>query len=284
MNQNDKANYFDAYYYAHSCGEPYGPSEAWLNLFDAIAERIIREISPGSVMDAGCAMGLLVGALRKRGVQAYGVDISEYSIGMVPSEFQAYCQIGSVTEPFAQRFDLIVSIEVLEHMSSVDSEKAVANFCQYSDDILFSSTPFDYKEATHFNVQPPEYWAELFARHGFYRDVDFDATFITPWAVRFRRRNEPLQRLIRDYERKFWLLWKENADLRRLVLEMRNDLSATRDQIKLLETEFQPALAAKEHQLLELNATLASMRGSRGWRILEAMRKLFARTYPRRTD
>lgn len=28
--------------------------------------------------------------------------------------------------------------------------------------------------ASHINVQPPEYWAQLFARQGFFRDVDFD--------------------------------------------------------------------------------------------------------------
>lgn len=284
MDSNDKTNYFDAHYYAHGCGEPYGRSAAWLALFNAIAERIVRDIGPTSVMDAGCAMGLLVEALRQRGVQAYGMDISEYSIGMVPADLQPYCRVGSVTEPFAQRYDLIVSIEVLEHMTAADSEKAVANFCQHSDDILFSSTPFDYKEATHFNVQPPEYWAELFAIHGFYRDVDFDASFITPWAARYRRKNEPPQRLVRDYERKFWLLWKENTDLRSLVLEMRNELSATRDQLNHLESAGQPALIEKERQLQELKVTLANMQNSRGWRFLEALRRLLGKTPPKGND
>jgi SAM-dependent methyltransferase len=283
MDSNDKTNYFDAHYYAHGCGEPYGRSEVWLALFNAIAGRIVQDIGPSSVMDAGCAMGLLVEALRQRGVEAFGMDISEYSISQVPADIEPYCQVGSVTEPFAQRYDLMISIEVLEHMSAVESEKAVANFCQHADDVLFSSTPFDYKEATHFNVQPPEYWAELFARHNFYRDVDFDASFITPWAARFRRRNEPPQRLIRDYERKFWLLWKENTDLRSLILEMRSDLSSARDQIEQLKTEDQPALIEKERQLQKLGATLATIQGSRGWRILETLRKLLGRTPPTNT-
>jgi hypothetical protein len=99
--------------------------------------------------------------------------------------------------------------------------------CQHSDDILFSSTPNDYKEVSHFNVQPPEYWAELFAREGFFRDVDFDASFITPWAVRYRKVDEPLHRIVRNYERKFWLLWKENSDLRDLTIELREDLAVS---------------------------------------------------------
>ena len=65
-------------------------------------------------------------------------------------------------------------------------------------------------------MQPPEYWADLFLRQGFVRDVDCDASFITSWATRFRRQNVTLQRVVYDYERRFWPVWKENADLRSL--------------------------------------------------------------------
>jgi SAM-dependent methyltransferase len=230
MTERDDQKFYDAYYFTHGCGEPYQRSEIWLNLFKAFAERIDRGIQPGSVLDAGCAMGFLVEALRHRGVDAWGVDISEYAISKVVPEIQEYCWTGSIIDPLPRRYDLIVSIEVLEHLQKEESERAVANLCQYSDDILFSSTPNDYKEVSHFNVQPPEYWAELFAIEGFFRDVDFDASFITPWAVRYRKFDEPLHRVVRDYERKYWLLWKENTDLRNLTLEMREDLAESESQ------------------------------------------------------
>jgi GT2 family glycosyltransferase/glycosyltransferase involved in cell wall biosynthesis len=220
------AELYDAYYYAHGCGRPYQRDDEWLRFFGSIAKRIVQDIQPQTVLDAGCALGLLVETLRDRDVAAFGVDIATYAIEQVYAPMQPYCWAGSVADPFPQHYDLIVCIEVLEHMPQTEAEQAIVNFCQHTNDILFSSTPFDYKEATHFNVQSPEYWAEQFARQGFYRDVDFDATFITPWTVRFRRRSEPVQRLIRDYERKFWLLNKENSDLRSLTLEMRDQLAA----------------------------------------------------------
>jgi SAM-dependent methyltransferase len=230
MSERDDQKLYDAYYFAHGCGEPYQRSEVWLDLFNAFAERIAGDIQPGSALDAGCAMGFLVEALRLRGVEAWGVDISEYAISQVVPKMQEYCWTGSITDPLPRRYDLIVNIEVLEHLPKEASERAVANLCQYSDDILFSSTPFDYKEVSHFNVQPPEYWAELFAKEGFFRDVDFDASFITPWAVRFRKNDEPIHRIVRDYERKYWLLGKENSDLRNLNFEMREDLAKNESQ------------------------------------------------------
>ncbi len=216
---------FDADYYAHDCGKPYERTEEWLRFFDAIAAQIVRDVNPQSALDAGCAMGFLVEALRNRNVETFGIDISEFAITHAHPSIQLYCRVGSVTEPFPRSYDLITCIEVLEHLPPRDAELAVSNLCAHTSDVLFSSTPFDYREATHFNVHPPEHWAELFARCGFFRDVDFDASFITPWAVRFRRRAEPAHKLIRDYERKYWLLAKENSDLRANVIEMRNSSS-----------------------------------------------------------
>lgn len=243
MSDSNSANLYNEYYYEHSCGRPYQRDDHWLGFFRPIADHIADDIQPTSVLDAGCAMGFLVEMLRERGVEAWGMDISEYAIDNVHESVKPYCWVGSVLEPLPQKYDLIVSIEVLEHLPQPESEKALVNLCQFSDDILFSSTPMDYKESTHFNVQQPEYWAELFARQGFLRDVDHDASYITQWAVRFRRKKEPLPRLVRDYERKYWMLWKENTDLRSSVAEFEGKLDHSDRVIRLKEQSLQAQLA-----------------------------------------
>jgi len=206
---------FDATYFATGCGLPYERNAHWLGFFGGIADRIVREINPRTALDAGCAMGFLVEALRERGVEAYGVDISEYAISQVHPSVKPYCRLGSITEPFERRYDLIVCIEVLEHMPAAEGEQAIANFAAHTDDVLFSSTPHDFTEATHDNVQPVEHWAERFALYGLFHDLDFDASFITPWAMRFRR-DGSLQphRLVRAYERVLARTREENRQLR----------------------------------------------------------------------
>ena len=219
-----ESNPYDEYYFQHGCGRPYQRDDEWLQFFGGIADRIVSDVQPKTVLDAGCAKGFLVEGLRNLGVEAYGVDISDFAIANVDAGIRDYCWQGSIVEPFPRSYDLIVSIEVFEHMDPQDAETAAQNLCQHTDDIIFSSTPFDYKEATHFNVRPPEYWSELLAKQGFFRDVDFDATFITDWAVRYRKVDAPLHRHVRNYERKYWLLWKENNDLRALVNDMREEI------------------------------------------------------------
>src|ERR1700676_1129459 len=74
---------YGQYYFRTGCGREYTRDEGWLKFFSSIAIHISELLQPRSVLDAGCAMGFLVEELRKRGVEACGIDISEYAIRRV---------------------------------------------------------------------------------------------------------------------------------------------------------------------------------------------------------
>ena len=182
------------YEYYHNCCGPIAYEEPahWVEFFGGIANKIINDIHPKTVLDAGCAMGYLVAALRDRGVEAYGVDISEYAISKVREDIRPYCAAGSLTEPLPdglpKRYDLVVTIEVLEHLYEEDGKQAIHNLCALSDRIIFSSTPDDFTERTHVNVQQREYWARLFAAEGFFDDLVYRPTYLTDYASSFKKR------------------------------------------------------------------------------------------------
>lgn len=275
---------FDAFYYKTGCGRPYQRDEEWLQSFDAVAARIVDEFHPKTVLDAGCALGFLVEGLRKRGVDAYGIDISEFAIANVDPSVQPYCRVGSIVEPFPQRYDLIVTIEVVEHMPKEEADKAIANFCAHTDHIMFCSGFQDFKEVTHINLRPPEYWAAQFARHGFFRDVDFDGSFLTPWTVHFQKRQEPLHRIIMDYERRMDHLIQENASVRQVNIEERSTIGSLEQQINTLAeelTNLRQISAAQVERIQELEAQIANvshqlevLQQSRTFRIARRLRSL----------
>jgi SAM-dependent methyltransferase len=249
---------FDEFYYRNCCGKPYLRNDEWLAFFGGFADRIVSDIGPKKVLDAGCALGLLVEALRTRGVDAQGIDISSYAIDHVYEPIKPYCRLGSVVGDLGGRYDLIVAIELVEHMPPRDAEAAIENFCACTDDILFSSSPLDYREPTHVNVHPPEHWAEVFARHGFYRDVEYDATYVTPWAARVRRGREPLHRLVRDYEHRFWELAFERNEVRDYSAEVQTRLAGaererdeSRARVAAFELDLQREKLAKSTEELE---------------------------------
>ncbi len=185
----DDINY-DSSYYENYNGKAYGRTTEWLSFFDKISKKITELLAPQTVLDLGCAYGLLVETLRDRGVQAFGLDISEYAINQAREDLKDFLRVGSMLEPIKGRYDLIISIEVIEHIEEKHSDAVIHNMCTASDQILLATTPDDFDDPTHFNVQPPLYWVQKFAQFGFVPDITFDASFLTPYAILFRKNHE----------------------------------------------------------------------------------------------
>lgn len=177
---------FDAHYYATGCGRPYARDEVWMAFFGGIADRIAADLRPGRTLDAGCAWGLLVEALRRRGVDARGFDISSYAIGRVADAVRPYCWQASATDEIAGRYDLIICMEIFPHLTETAGREAIANFCRHTDTVLFSSGAYPPHER-HLNALGPAQWGAVFAEHGFRADASVDVTFMTPWAALYRR-------------------------------------------------------------------------------------------------
>jgi SAM-dependent methyltransferase len=180
---------FGAEYYQTGLGHPYERNNHWLDFFGKVAEEIVRSLRPASVFDAGCALGFLVESLWDRGVEAYGVDVSAFAISQVRRDMKPHCRQASLTDTINGRFDLVTCIEVLEHLAPDQTSLAIANITGVTDTILFSSTPSDFKESTHFNVRPIIDWLKLFNKVGFWPDVTYDAGFLAPHAFLLRRRS-----------------------------------------------------------------------------------------------
>ena len=90
---------YDEFYYAHYCGDrAYSRDAGWLHFFGSIAQEIVARISPRTVLDAGCAMGMVVEALRDRGVEAYGVDVSDYAIANARQDVRMLQEHGSFAD------------------------------------------------------------------------------------------------------------------------------------------------------------------------------------------
>lgn len=235
-------------YYAHDLGLPYERNDHWLGFFGAVADRIVAELAPESSLDVGCAFGFLVEALRDRGVDAKGNDFSEYAVSQAGGSAVGHCSVRSALEPIHDRYDLITCVEVIEHIEQGQDRIALANMANATDRILLSSTPFDFAEPTHINVQPPEYWAEIMASLGFYRDLDYDASYLTSWAGLFVRREPTVREIVKGYERSEWNFRCENRTLRQ---ELTKTHAMTSDRAGEVDTESVDALQNRLAETLQ---------------------------------
>lgn len=169
MNYDDiyDEDYYKRYIVVDGAGG-YLDSDVQRGILHDIAYELIMLCKPESLLDVGCAAGYLVEQALWLGVDAFGMDVSKYIIenSVVPE----VCIRHDVTKPypFVRKFDLIVCIEVAEHLTKTDGQRAIRLMCEHANKyIYFSSTPDDTDESTHINVQPPEYWERQFNKYGF---------------------------------------------------------------------------------------------------------------------
>jgi GT2 family glycosyltransferase/Flp pilus assembly protein TadD len=163
----------------------------WLEHFKGVACQIVKWLRPRRTVEFGCALGFLVEALRDKGVDAWGADLSDFAIGQVREDIKPFCRIRDILDPpeTGEHYDLVICIEVLEHLSAEEGDRAIANLCRFGDEVLFSSTPdVNHPDPTHRNVQPANYWIEIFGRYGYDLDPKAKVTFAAPHALLFRRR------------------------------------------------------------------------------------------------
>ena len=86
--------------FAERLGERYSwDNPHWVEFAARVADWIIEAYAPETVLDAGCGFGLLVGALRERGVQAFGIDAAPHAISQIPAWLAPYCRLGSIAPP-----------------------------------------------------------------------------------------------------------------------------------------------------------------------------------------
>lgn len=208
--------YNEKYYKEYDVGigkTSYEESQYTKGFLDMVAQNIVQTIHPKTVLDVGCAMGYLVSALRDRGVEAYGIDVSAYAVSRVREDIKPYCRVVSAVDQLPadlpQKYDLVTTIEVIEHLYEEDGNQFIKNICTYADAVLFSSTSDDIEEPTHFNVQQMEYWAKRFAKFEFYRQLEFNADYISAQAALFTNEKLAVPRLVENYERSLRILKKD---------------------------------------------------------------------------
>jgi SAM-dependent methyltransferase len=249
---------------------PYHENSHWKEFFGKVADAMVTQLAPQTVLDAGCAKGFLVAALRERGVDATGFDLSEVAIADAPEVARPHVRVGSLTEPIEGRFDLVTCVEVIEHLDPADAPVAVANLTGAADRVLLSSTPADRHEATHVNVQPPERWSQLFAVNGFHRDFRHDAGYLSPWAVLYRRQAEmSMPDVVFDYERAWSQLRAETIEQRRGLLELQDRLESLESSIDRRKLSDEEELRKEILRLRDLVAGTEAQLGTARGRIAE---------------
>ena len=146
-------------------------SEEAANTYSAerILDIIFRYYRPDSVLDVGCGLGTWLKVIESQNIRDIrGIDgswLAPASLRVAP----ACIETRDLEEEFdlGRRFDLVICLEVAEHLDEKVAEIFVNTLTRHAPVVLFSAAiPFQGGHH-HINERFLPYWAELFARCGY---------------------------------------------------------------------------------------------------------------------
>ena len=138
------------------------------------AEFIVEKFNPKTFLDIGCAYGELVKALHDLGVDAYGIDGSEYAVASVDASIKDKIfkvNLNSDKLPFEdKKFDVIGSFYSVEHIHNIDFFSSELHRTMKNTGISWFLTP-DIGEEGRSNVDvftnTYNEWRKIFIKNNF---------------------------------------------------------------------------------------------------------------------
>ncbi|PIS14419.1 hypothetical protein COT64_02780 [Candidatus Shapirobacteria bacterium CG09_land_8_20_14_0_10_39_12] len=133
---------------------------------EQIVPLVLDLIRLKSVVDIGCGTGSFLRVFRENGVNdIFGIDgewMPKNKL-QIPEEFFQSADLQRTFE-LNRKFDLVISLEVAEHLPVESAETFVGSLTSLGPVILFSAAiPFQ-GGINHMNEQWPEYWVRLFGQ------------------------------------------------------------------------------------------------------------------------
>gem|GEM_PF-963589 len=139
------------------------------------AELLVPDVSaalgrcPERVVDFGCGDGALLRWWQRMGAQSL-IGVDQYGPDRWAKETGGLHARLDLTKPIdiETTADLVVCLEVAEHLPPEAADVLVATLCSHGKRVLFSAAPPGQGGTGHLNEQPMAYWAEKFAAYGYH--------------------------------------------------------------------------------------------------------------------
>jgi SAM-dependent methyltransferase len=129
-------------------------------------------IRPERVVDVGCGDGTWLKTFMDHGVrEVLGIDgdyVRPEDLQIPQNRFRSYdLSDPKIFEPSPGCFDLVVSLEVAEHLPPHAAEPFVSFLCSLGPVVLFSAAVPGQGGTNHLNERWQDYWANLFTKNNY---------------------------------------------------------------------------------------------------------------------
>ena len=156
------------------------------NMYKNTADTVNRLISFETVSDLGGGVGAYSRALKRLGKTVNYYDANAHHLYYAQGYNVAHTYTLGDFSTKTIEADLVVCIEVMEHMTDDSIKRTLDNCnCKY---FHFSSTPHTNKmdeDWGHINIKQENEWIELFKQHGF--NLKTKVSVPTQWSLLYEK-------------------------------------------------------------------------------------------------
>jgi ubiquinone/menaquinone biosynthesis C-methylase UbiE len=142
-------------------------------LFQLVSLGVKMRFNPKKVLDVGCAKGFLVKAFKDQGIEAWGVDVSEYALSTAPEDVREHLyrvDLNKDALPFADGyFDCVTFLGTIECLDDYNKILNEIRRVMQPGGGLYLRTAYrtDPADTIRKNVHNRGYWLKEFRRYGF---------------------------------------------------------------------------------------------------------------------
>ena len=173
-----------------------------------------------NVLEYGCANGFLVKCLKDFGVNAYGIDISNYAISNCPVDISRNVSVithNDVNKAIKKttfkkkKFDWVISKDVMEHIKPSDLNIIIKQISKITKK-MFVIVPLGdnnryrikqyHLDKTHIVIKNEKWWINLFKKNNFdIEDVSYKVDGIKDKWYKYNKYGNGFFQLISNYKK-----------------------------------------------------------------------------------
>jgi SAM-dependent methyltransferase len=228
---------------------------------EVLADALVDRYRPVAVLDVRCGTGALVAALRRRGVDASGIDRTPEALAGAPDAVRPHLSVADLGGSRPGRYDVAVGVGLVPPAEGDDIGAIVAALAGAADHVVLAPTgdgplPEDAGR-----------WMTAFAGAGLLRDPDGPLTAAGPGALVLRRQDAgSVAAVVTAYEAHLASQAADAAELRQAVTRLQAELASlqrreARTVAALTETlRLRDLLIVKERRLGEVEGENTRLR------------------------
>ncbi len=134
---------------------------------------LIKWFNPKSVVDVGCGIGSWLKVFADNNVSITGIDGTYVNKKLLYIDEKNFIE-HDLRKPLdlGRKFDLVISLEVAEHLPPENADDFVKSLASLGDTIIFSAAIRGQGGHKHLNENDPAYWQKKFEKLGYtYYDI-----------------------------------------------------------------------------------------------------------------